>query len=649
MIFRVLTNLLFSLLIITFLSPKIYAAPLWLENAAKTPITITPHKDASILVIYKTTETEVLPNGSYVTKIKEALKVLIGGKAESVGCSESISNLKRVKNLKGWRIKTNGKEEKLSKDNVVEIGLQTGGYYHDSKTLVATFPEVETGDIIGYEYTIKHKKSMEGYFHRFLIQRSAPTLSATFSISLPEGWEIQSVVKNLENVTYPVSESNTHSWHVGFSPFYPDEPHSPPNQWMNSIIYVNCFEPLNEQSKSIKTWQEASSWAWNLHKEQAAPDESISALARKITAGKSSWDEKLLALASYVRDEVRYVAVELGIGRFQPYPASITCDNKFGDCKDKTTLLRALFEVVGISSEAVLVNASHPIDTTLTSPFVFDHVIIAIKCDESSAYQASPAHQNNAWVYFDPTNQSTDLGYLPRVLYGCKALHLSDTAAQLITLPELSPEKYIRRYFVDATLHEDFSMSAHVRIVDYLGRAAYTANYFKNHTVSERIDNLLKTFAPSVSNLIIENYSSSSSKDSTWAEFDIKGDNYLKQTGDYYLFKSDFCHKDMKSALKKKRTRKLPIFYGTPAVVETTINWTLPELWTISDGLDSISAECSIASVFSSTTEIEGKTVFYSHRTFKGGTVSPEGYKEMCSYDRKKCKVKSTKLFISKP
>jgi hypothetical protein len=52
--------------------------------------------------------------------------------------------------------------------------------------------------------------------------------------------------------------------------------------------------------------------------------------------------DALRAIARFTQRDVRYVAIEIGIGGFQPHAAGEVFSNRFGDCKDKANLLRAM-------------------------------------------------------------------------------------------------------------------------------------------------------------------------------------------------------------------------------------------------------------------------------------------------------------------
>ena len=82
----------------------------------------------------------------------------------------------------------------------------------------------------------------------------------------------------------------------------------------------------------------------------------------ELTTGKSDQLDKMKALAAYAQQQVRYVAIEVGIGGFQPHFANDVLKHEYGDCKDKVTLLSAMLREIGIESYYVLINTHRGTD-----------------------------------------------------------------------------------------------------------------------------------------------------------------------------------------------------------------------------------------------------------------------------------------------
>jgi hypothetical protein len=103
----------------------------------------------------------------------------------------------------------------------------------------------------------------------------------------------------------------------------------------------------------------------------------IDQLVAQLTAQKTTNEDKLREIYEWVRDQVRYVAVEIGIGGFKPHSAAEVFKNRYGDCKDMTTLLCAMARSAGIELNQALISTMQNgvADTSLCSPFHFNHVI----------------------------------------------------------------------------------------------------------------------------------------------------------------------------------------------------------------------------------------------------------------------------------
>src|SRR5262249_14199195 len=118
---------------------------------------------------------------------------------------------------------------------------------------------------------------------------------------------------------------------------------------------------------------------------------------------------KAQALYAYVTRNIRYVSLSFGMGRYQPHAAGEVLTNRYGDCKDKATLLDALFEAEGIRSATALVNSTGAIDPEIPSPSQFDHAITFVSLDGKD-------------IWLDSTAQVAPFEYLLPQLRGKKAL-----------------------------------------------------------------------------------------------------------------------------------------------------------------------------------------------------------------------------------
>ena len=78
----------------------------------------------------------------------------------------------------------------------------------------------------------------------------------------------------------------------------------------------------------------------------------------QLTANRAVLSDKIRALATFVQKDIRYVAIEIGIGGYKPHAAPDVLKYHYGDCKDKATLLAALLKEIGVDSYFVLAQTS---------------------------------------------------------------------------------------------------------------------------------------------------------------------------------------------------------------------------------------------------------------------------------------------------
>lgn len=94
------------------------------------------------------------------------------------------------------------------------------------------------------------------------------------------------------------------------------------------------------------------------------------------TLPSASLGERISEAYNNVIENVRYVAIEIGLGGWQPYEAGLTEKRGFGDCKDMATLLTSKLNNSGVTSypAIVLTKDEGPIDIDFPQ-IDFNHVI----------------------------------------------------------------------------------------------------------------------------------------------------------------------------------------------------------------------------------------------------------------------------------
>src|SRR4029079_2141267 len=110
---------------------------------------------------------------------------------------------------------------------------------------------------------------------------------------------------------------------------------------------------------TYKSWEDVGRWYWHLVEDQLTGDDILHKAALDAVRGLRTDEDKIRALHRLVIEGTRYVGLEFGIHGFKPYKVTQVLARRFGDCKDKASLLLALLRESGIPSELVLVRTRH--------------------------------------------------------------------------------------------------------------------------------------------------------------------------------------------------------------------------------------------------------------------------------------------------
>lgn len=206
------------------------------------------------------------------------------------------------------------------------------------------------------------------------------------------------------------------------------------------------------QLTTFHSWDEVGQWFHGLIAPRVAVTPDIQAKADELTRDAPTQLQKIQALYSFVSSHYRYIAIDLGIARYQPHPASVVLTNDYGDCKDKHTLFAALLAAIHVPAYPALMKSTGKIDPDMPYPAQFDHVITVLP-------------QGNDYLWLDTTPEVAPFGYLLPPLRDKKALVISDNGtAQLLGTPANLPFAAFLNFTADGTLGDDGTYTGRMQI-----------------------------------------------------------------------------------------------------------------------------------------------------------------------------------------
>lgn len=603
-----------------FVAPAARAgAPDWLRAAAQQQLPEYP-KNTEGVILYDEQITTVKNDNEIETLHRRAYKILRPEGREYGFVVIHFDKDTQIKSLKAWSIPANGKEYEVKDKDAIETGLSEE-FYSDERQKTIPIPAADPGNVIGYEYVQKRRPFI--LQDEWSFQQMLPVRRTRFTLLLPSGWEFNSHWANYAAGAPQSSGQNIFVWEFDNVPAVREEPDMPPWRAVSGRLGVDFFRPgPTESSKSHGSWRNVGLWYAELTQSSRVATPDVVQKVAELTASAPKPLDKIKALASFMQREIRYVAIEIGIGGYQPHPANEVFAHRYGDCKDKATLLSAMLKEVGIDSYYVLVHTDRGIVLPdFPSALTFNHVILAIRLPESvndSTLYAMLNHPKlGRLLFFDPTSRLTPLGYLPTSEQENNGLLVTPDGGELVTLPLLPPSTNRLLRSAKLSLTPTGTLSGEVQEVRWGAPAVDERAQLMDASAADRrkvIENFLGTFLPgfvltgaSVGNL-------DKIDETLTLDYKFVVENYAKQVGNLLVLRPRIVGAKA-SEIPNLRDRKYPVEFSQSTLQSDTIEITIPPGY-VADDLPSPVHAVSDFAEYSSHVEVVGNVLRYS-RTYE--------------------------------
>ena len=269
-------------------------------------------------------------------------------------------------------------EHVLDPKSITEEPARGGDYktYSDGKTLKAPFPAIAPGVVVEEEYT---ERETEPFFgpgrvaettfgnERIPMAHSSLTLDAPASLPLRFG---NLLLPDLKPVRTEANGRVAYVFELGpLEGLEPREPNLPPD--------VARYPEIDFSTGA--SWQAIAAEYAKIVDSHAVPAE-VQPIVDELIAGKTTAAEKEAAILDYLDREVRYTGIEFGEAALVPHDPAETLSQKYGDCKDKATLLVTMLRAAGVPAYVALLNVGSRMDVPEDLPGmgVFDHAIVYV-------------------------------------------------------------------------------------------------------------------------------------------------------------------------------------------------------------------------------------------------------------------------------
>jgi hypothetical protein len=299
---------------------------------------------------------------------------------------------------------------------------------------------------VGATIVCESEEVLEPYIHENIwqFQKSLPIAFQALEIDLPPGRAHTQSWHNFK-AQEPVEVAPNHwRWELKDMPGLTlrDIPSRP--EWAAIAARMSVQWGDAAVDGTDNQWRSIGAWITTLEANRPDPSPEITAQTQLLIAGAPDFYSKLSRITDFIQKNIRYFIVMRGIGGLQANHAADIYRNKYGDCKDKTTLLISMLQVAGIHAYYVPVDDRRGIVDPLDPSLYGNHMITAIEVpadvQDPRLMAIVKGKDGKRYLIFDPTNERTPVGNLPSYLQGGYGTLAAGTSSQIIPLPVLPPD-----------------------------------------------------------------------------------------------------------------------------------------------------------------------------------------------------------------
>ena len=589
--------------------------PEWVKQAASEPLPNYPADTPAVVLLDETVLT-VQPDGKSVEHVRRVVRILRPQGRQYGEISVPFNDTSKVNYLHVWSIGPDGHEYALNDKQIVEAGTQSRGIlYQDERVKVGEAPAREVNAVIAYEY--EQKVPWYESEDRWDIHASVPKHLQRYILKLPVGWEYKTFWHQHAPIE-PTVAADQVEWEVRDVPALDTRhvPAAPPARGLLARGVISYFGGGNPRSSG--DWRAIGAFYQRLAEDRTQPSPELAAKAQELVAGKTDFADRLEAIAEFVQSNIRYVAIEIGVGGLQPHAAADIFHSRSGDCKDKATLLAAMLRSVGIHSTWVLVDTRRGVVTPEAPSIHGNHAIAAIELPpgykSERLHSVITAASGKQFLIFDPTWEYTPFGELEWNLQGSYGILVDGKDSQLVALPKLAPELNAVTREAHFKLAEDGSLKGEVTVKRSGDIAAYWRSLYREGDVRDQQREMQSSLGQDLSDFTLDHSRVENTAELNKAfvqQFDVSVPMYAQSHGSLLMMRPRVFGSD--SLALDRKIRLLPVELGQTRTVRDDFDVELPAGYTVDEVPDPVAVDLGFAA-YQSRTEMHGNLLHYSRQ-----------------------------------
>ncbi len=434
-----------------------------------------------------------------------------------------------------------GKYRKNKVSDFQESDVTSRTFYDDIKEVKFIYPKLNEGakSVLSYSKDIKDPR----FLPASLFGSNYPLMNKKLEVTVYDGVEVDFITFHTGSIDIDYSvkskrKKTIHTWEAKNIPAFEDQLGSISfKEYVPHIIpIIKSYQVDGEPVKVLGETQDLYNWYASLlqNLNQTPLNEDLNRIVNDITANATSDLEKVKAVYYWTQQNIKYLDVEYGLGGFIPREANQVFEQKYGDCKDNSSLMKAMLEELGIQTFITWVGTRKLPYTydELPTPMVDNHMILT--------YWDQP---NDKYYYLDATGRYLDFNLPSSFIQGKQVMMaIDDNTYKLNYVPYVEPEEN------NITELNEFSIESlnlvGTTTIHLSGYEKINAlNRLENRKKDKKIDFYRNRFSKGSKQYVISNLNEISTfnydQDMQFS-FDFEMMNYVQQIDDQFYVNLNF-------------------------------------------------------------------------------------------------------------
>ena len=602
---------------VLFARDKMEPVPQWALDASKTPTPMTMGEAKAVVLFDEYLITFDAQNRP-IERERSAVRILKQQGRNYGQCSVDYDIDEKLNYFHAWTISKDGRPFQAMESDFTDRGAYGDAVMQFTERMKTVQPPaLDPGAVVICET----EKQLRPYMTEedWDIQGTIPIVQEAMEIALPPGGHYAESWRKYEPIK-PVETGNNHlRWEIKDMPALDLENVKSAPAWSALAARMSLKWGDSAVKGPEGQWRQLGLWMEELQEHRADPTPEITAKTQELIAGAPDFYTKLSRITTYIQKNIRYFVVIRGIGGWQAHYAGDIYRNRYGDCKDKTTLLISMLQAAGIKAHYFHVDSRRGIIDPAAPSLYGNHMITAIEIplgeNDPKLMARVKATNGMNLLIFDPTDEQTPVGSIRTQLQGAWGNIALGADSQALQMPVLPPDVAGLVRKGKFSLGSDGSLSGDLSETLIGDDAKSERMFLKESDAKEVHDTLEHGLGSDLKDLTFKGYEFAQTDELTkplQLDLHLSDANYAHSAGPLLLLRPRVVgsHARIVPDVMEGKERAYPIELGHTARFRDSFDIAIPDGYVVDETPDPVDLNLDFAS-YKSSVSVKGNMLHY--------------------------------------